>query len=348
MGTGNITGVAAAVSIGGAGSIFWMWVSAFLGMALVYAENCLSVTYSSAEKRGPMAYIEKGIGSRCLAFFFAIMCMGACFGMGGMVQVNSYAHHLENCISVNKYLIAAASFLLIFLVTSGGAKRIGTTAQMLLPAASLLYMAVSAAVLFRFRERLPQVFADIFSEALGFRQTLGGAAGFTVSKAVSVGIRRGIFSNEAGLGSSPILHSSAENSSPQLQGLWSMFEVFFDTVICCTLTALVILCAAPDLSIETAFASVLGNNSTVFLALEMIVFAFCTIIGWFYCGSAAYRYISGKNNSRGLCLAFAAAASIGAVAELRTVWTLSDIFNGLMALPNLLGLLLLVKKVKSE
>lgn len=348
MGTGNITGVAAAVSIGGAGSIFWMWVSAFLGMALVYAENCLSVTYSSAEKRGPMAYIEKGIGSRCLAFFFAIMCIGACFGMGGMVQVNSYAQHLENCISVNKYLIAAASFILIFLVTSGGAKRIGTTAQMLLPAASLLYMAVSVAVLFRFRERLPQVFSDIFSEALGLRQTLGGAAGFTVSKAVSVGIRRGIFSNEAGLGSSPILHSSAENSSPQLQGLWSMFEVFFDTVICCTLTALVILCAAPDLSIETAFASVLGNNSTVFLALEMIVFAFCTIIGWFYCGSAAYRYISGKNNSRGLCLAFAAAASIGAVAELRTVWTLSDIFNGLMALPNLLGLLLLVKKVKSE
>ena len=268
--------------------------------------------------------------------------------MGGMVQVNSYAQHLENCISVNKYLIAAASFILIFLVTSGGAKRIGTTAQMLLPAASLLYMAVSAAVLFRFREHLPQVFADIFSEALGLRQTLGGAAGFTVSKAVSVGIRRGIFSNEAGLGSSPILHSSAENSSPQLQGLWSMFEVFFDTVICCTLTALVILCAAPDLSIETAFASVLGNNSTVFLALEMIVFAFCTIIGWFYCGSAAYRYISGKNNSRGLCLAFAAAASIGAVAELRTVWTLSDIFNGLMALPNLLGLLVLVKKVKSE
>lgn len=348
MGTGNITGVAAAVSIGGAGSIFWMWVSAFLGMALVYGENCLSVIYSTHDKRGPMAYLEKGVGSRTLAVVFAVMCLGACFGMGGMVQVNSYAQHLEGCMSTNKYLIALASFILIFLVISGGAKRIGTAAQMLLPAASVLYMAASAAVLIRFRERLPEVFSEIFGEALGLRQAFGGAAGFTVSQAVSVGIRRGIFSNEAGLGSSPILHSSAESSSPQLQGLWSMFEVFFDTIICCTLTALVILCAAPDLSLETAFASILGNVAPVFLTAEMIVFAFCTIIGWYYCGSAAFRYISGKNSCVGLCIAFAAAASLGAVAELRTVWTLSDIFNGLMAVPNLLGLLLLIKKVKSE
>lgn len=347
MGTGNITGVAAAVSIGGAGSVFWMWVSAFLGMALVYGENCLSVIYSTHDKRGPMAYLEKGVGSRTLAVVFAVMCLGACFGMGGMVQVNSYTQYLEDCMPINKYLIALASFILIFLVISGGAKRIGTAAQMLLPAASVLYMAASAAVLIRFRERLPEVFSEIFGEALGFRQAFGGAAGFTVSQAVSVGIKRGIFSNEAGLGSSPILHSSAESSSPQLQGLWSMFEVFFDTIICCTLTALVILCAAPDLSLETAFASILGNIAPVFLT-EMIVFAFCTIIGWYYCGSAAFRYISGKNSCGGLCIAFAAAASLGAVAELRTVWTLSDIFNGLMAVPNLLGLLLLIKKVKSE
>lgn len=348
MGTGNITGVAAAVSIGGAGSIFWMWISAFLGMALVYGENCLSVIYSTHDKRGPMAYLEKGIGSRTLAVVFAFMCLGACFGMGGMVQVNSYTQHLEDCMPINKYLIAFASFVLIFLVISGGARRIGTAAQMLLPVASLLYMAVSAAVLIRFRERLPEVFSEILGEALGFRQALGGAAGFTVSQAVSVGIRRGIFSNEAGLGSSPILHSSAESTSPQLQGLWSMFEVFFDTIICCTLTALVILCAAPDLSIETAFAAILGNVAPIFLTAEMIVFAFCTIIGWYYCGSAAFSYISGKSSGVGLCCAFAAAASLGAVSELRTVWALSDIFNGLMAVPNLLGLLLLIKKVESE
>lgn len=348
MGTGNITGVAAAVSIGGAGAVFWMWISAFLGMALVYAENSLSVIYSDKEERGPMAYLGKSLGSRLLASAFAVMCIAACFGMGGMVQVSSFIDSLGRCVNVNRYIAAAAAFLLIYLVISGGAGRIGAAAQTLLPIASVMYAAASVAVLIKFGERIPHVFQDIITQAFGIRQAAGGAAGYTVSKAVSVGIRRGIFSNEAGLGSSPILHSAAESDSPQLQGMWSMFEVFFDTIVCCSLTAFVILCAAPELSLETAFGTVLGKGTPLFLSAEMAVFAFCTIIGWYFCGETAYRYISGKTTCKGLCIVFAAASSLGAVLQLKTIWTLSDIFNGLMALPNLLGLLLLIKKVKKE
>lgn len=348
MGTGNITGVAAAVSIGGAGAVFWMWISAFLGMAIVYAENSLSVIYSSKEERGPMAYLEKGLGSRLLASVFAFMCIAACFGMGGMVQVSSFIDSLGNCINLNRNIAAIASFMLIYIVISGGASRIGIAAQALLPIASVIYAIVSAIVLIKYKEHIPVVFKDIFLQAFGIRQAVGGTAGYTLSKAVSIGIRRGIFSNEAGLGSSPILHSAAESNSPQLQGMWSMFEVFFDTIICCSLTAFVILCAAPDFSLNTAFSTVLGKGTPLFLSVEMAVFAFCTIIGWYYCGETAYRYISKKTSCKKLCIIFAAASSMGAILHLQTIWTLSDIFNGLMAIPNLLGLLLLIKKVRKE
>lgn len=348
MGTGNITGVAAALAVGGAGAVFWMWVSAFLGMALVYAENSLSVIYSDDECRGPMAYLSKGLGCRYLALIFAFLCLVAAFGMGGMVQVSSFTDSIQSTYSINSYLLAGIIFIIIYLVTSGGAKRIGTAAQMLLPVATILYAAFGAAILFIFREKIPQALGSVFSQAFGIRQAAGGASGYAVARAVSVGIRRGIFSNEAGLGSSPILHSAAESDSPTLQGMWSMFEVFFDTIVCCTLTALVILCASSDFSVQGAFSVVLGDKSGIFLTMEMAVFAFCTIIGWYYCGETAYRYITGKISGKIFCLLFAAVSSLGAIIALKTVWTLSDIFNGLMAFPNLLGLIFLINKVKKE
>lgn len=348
MGTGNITGVASALMIGGAGAVFWMWVSAFTGMALVYAENKLSHIYSSENAKGPMAYISIGLRSRSLAVFFALMCVGASFGMGGMVQINSIACSLDECIPFRPAIAAIIIFIIIFSITSGGAKRIGSAAQLLLPAAAVLYSIACVYILIINYSRIPAVFQNIFTSAFGIRQTAGGISGFTVSKAVTAGIRRGIFSNEAGLGSSPILHSAAENSDPELQGMWSMFEVMFDTVICCTLTAVVILCAAPDMNVSTAFSSVLGKYSLHFLAGELSVFAFCTVIGWYYCGAAAFSFLSGKKHMWLFCLCYSAVAASGAVFSAKTVWTVSDIFNGLMAFPNLLALILLSGRVKTN
>ena len=348
MGTGNITGVASAVAIGGAGAVFWLWVSAFFGMALVYAENSLSVMYSNGISRGPMAYLEKGLGNRVSACIFATFCILASFGMGGAVQINTFAESLYMCTDINKYIPAVIIFIILFFTIKGGAERIGSLSQILLPTASIAYIVLSVAVIYRFRGNIPEVFRNIFAEAFGTRQISGGIFGFTVSEALSAGIRRGIFSNEAGLGSSPILHSSAESDSPHLQGMWSMFEVFFDTFVCCTLTALVILCSAPDFSVNTAFSSVTGNKSGIFLTAETAVFSFCTVIGWYYCGETAFIYIFGEKYKKIMCIVFAVISASGALLKLETVWTLSDIFNGLMAFPNLLGLILLMNKVKKE
>lgn len=343
MGTGNITGVASAVAIGGAGAVFWMWVSAFFGMALVYAENSLSAIYSTKDIKGSIAYLAKGLGSPLLAGIFAVFCIMACIGMGGMVQVNTFAESLGQCVHINKYILAVIISVLIFIVTSGGADRIGKTAQYLLPAVSLMYMAGCITVLFVFRENIKDAFTDIFGQAFGLRQFAGGISGYSVSKAVSTGIRRGIFSNEAGLGSSPILHSTAENDNKEVQGMWSMTEVFSDTIIC-TLTALTVICASGN-TIQSAFSAVIGKYSLPFIAVAMAVFAFCTIIGWYYCGETAFKYLSGGRYGKSFCIIFSVLASLGAVMTMKTVWTLSDIFNGLMAFPNLTGLILLMNRI---
>ncbi len=345
MGTGNITGVAAAVAIGGAGAVFWMWISAFFGMAVVYAENYLSVLYSDKKSRGPMAYLEKGVGSKHLACAFAVMCVLASLGMGGMVQVNSFAESLGSLMP--DHLLAAIMFLLIYAVISGGAKRIGTAAQTLLPPASAVYAVICFLVLIRNRSNIPGAFSSIFTEAFGFRQTVGGICGYGLSKAVSVGIRRGIFSNEAGLGSSPILHSAAESDSPYTQGMWSMFEVFFDTVLCCTLTALTLLASEKN-TVTSAFSTVAGDSSAYIIAALMAVFAFCTIIGWYYCGESAYIYIFPDSPGKLFPLFFSLISAMGAVISADAVWAVSDIFNGMMAFPNLIGILLLNKKIKKE
>ncbi len=344
MGTGNITGVAAAVALGGAGAVFWMWISALFGMALVYAENSLSVTYSTKDCRGPMAYLLHGLGSPLLAVVFAVMCLAASVGMGGMIQVSSMIDCINSTAEVKSIPAAMIIFLLIFIVTSGGAKRIGSAAQTLLPLASFIYGIMCIWVLLCCHSQLPEVFRSIFTQAFGFEQAASGGIGYTIS----IGIRRGIFSNEAGLGSSPILHSAAESDSPHLQGMWSMFEVFFDTIICCTLTALVIICAPGDGTAAGAFNAVIGDFSGLILSAAMAVFAFCTIIGWYYCGETAWRFLSGRSSGKGFSVFFSMAASLGAVISLNTIWLISDIFNGLMVFPNLVGLILLIKKVKRE
>ena len=348
MGTGNITGVAAALAAGGAGAVVWMWISALLGMALVFAENVLSVKFSTGEVRGPMAYLERGADSRGLAIFFAVCCAAAACGMGGMVQVSSFAGTLGEISPGVRYIAAAAAFIVIYLSVSGGAERTGAVAQAVIPAASLLYAAACVAVLIVYRERILPVFREMFSSAFGIRQAAGGVGGYAVSRAVSAGLRRGVFSNEAGLGSSPILHSTAESKEPERQGFWAMAEVFIDTFVCCTLTAVTILCAAPDMTAEGALSAVFGSSAKPFMIAELSAFAYCTVIGWYHCGETAFRYIFPGADRKMLSLAFSLAAASGAVLTVRSVWTISDIFNGLMAFPNLAGILLLMKHVKAE
>lgn len=349
MGTGNITGVASAISIGGAGAVFWMWISAFFGMATVYAENSLSAQFTDKKVRGTMAYIEKGLGSKCLAAFFSICCILACFGMGGMVQINALSESVRNCTDIPPFFLSLVLFLLIYAIISGGAKRIGSAAQILLPFATVLYTVLCIFVIAKYSEKLPYVFSQIINEAFGIKQAAGGISGYALSKAVSAGIRRGVFSNEAGLGSSPILHSSAENANNSaMQGMSSMLEVFIDTMLCCTLTAVVILCASDDNTVRTAFFHVMGVKTDIFLAVIMSVFALCTVIGWYYCGETAFKYLFKSRKAAIFAFTFSLTASLGAIFKAESIWTISDIFNGLMAFPNLLALLLLFKYVKSE
>ena len=342
MGTGNIAGTAAAIVIGGAGAVFWMWVSAFFGMALVYAENRLSEKFSDNKTKGPAAYLTRGLGSPLLACIFTFSCILASVGMGGMAQTNTFAHSLAKCGDIPALPVAAATFIVILLITSGGAKRIGIAAQYMLPVASAVYGGLCIIVISCHFKALPDVFAGIFREAFGAKQFTGGFAG----SALAVGIRRGIFSNEAGLGSSPLLHSSSDSKNSF--AAWSMFEVFFDTMICCTLTAVTVLSASGDFTIDSAFSPILGDLTDIFLAAVNGLFALCTVIGWYYCGESSFLRLTRGRARLGFCIVFSLLCGTGTMINTETVWILADIFNGLMALPNLIGLILLMKNVKNE
>ncbi len=344
MGTGNIAGAASALAIGGAGSIFWMWVSAFLGMAVVYAENYLSAKFSDDKRKGPMAYLEKGLGCKWLALAFAVFCILASLGMGSMAQISTFAECFGECCDFEPFIMAIIIFAAVYMIIRGGAERIGTAAQYLLPLASAAYAIVCIAVIIICRDHVFSVFRMIFSEAFGADSAAGGIFGY----GLSVGIRRGVFSNEAGLGSSPILHSAAGETSPHHQGMWAMFEVFFDTIVCCTLTAVTLLCGSENFSPAEAMGNAIGCLSVLFTAVEMGIFALCTVIGWYFCGETAFKYVFGSKRSPFFTVLYAAAAASGAVISAGCVWTLSDIFNGLMAIPNLLGILLLIKSVKKS
>lgn len=358
MGTGNIAGVATALTIGGAGSIFWMWISAIMGMALVYGENYLGVVYrrriDGKWYGGPMAYLEYGAGKKGLAVMFAVCCAFAALGMGNMTQVNSISSSLEGCFGIPPIMTGTAVALISGIIISGGIKRIGSVTQILIPFLSLIYIAAAVFIIMCNYERIPAAFSEIFNGAFGLRSVGGGISGAVISRSVNAGLRRGVFSNEAGLGSSAVLHSSADCRSPEQQGMWAVFEVFTDTIVCCTLTALVILTTGVMESgrngvmlVTEAFGKETGVFAPYFITAAVSLFAFATIIGWFYCGECAVTYIFGDAAILFYKLLFLIFIFIGAVAELEAVWTVSDIFNGLMAFPNLSGLILLRKEVKT-
>lgn len=359
MGTGNIVGVATALTIGGAGAIFWMWISAILGMALVYAENYLGTIYRKKSNDqcigGPMAYLENGTGKKFLAVLFAVFCIFASLGMGNMTQVNSISSAAKDSFGIPEIVTGIAAAAAAFIIISGGIKRIGKASQFLIPILSVVYIGAAVLIILKYRNNLLHTFSLIFKDAFGIKAAGGGICGEVLKRSINTGLRKGVFSNEAGLGSSALLHSASENTSPHRQGMWAIFEVFIDTIICCTITALAILSSGALKSgkdgaplVTEAFKTVMGNFAPAFTAVSILLFAFATLISWFYCGECSVKYIFGNAGIPFYKFIFTAFIVIGAVAKLTTVWTASEIFNGLMAVPNLIGLILLRKEVKSE
>lgn len=365
VGTGNIAGVATALTAGGPGALFWMWISAFIGMITAYAETCLGICCRLREPDGrflcgPFLYMEHGLKVPFMAILYSALCVMCALGMGSMVQANSAVTALSFTFDLPLWLLAVCFTLLTGAVIRGGIQSIGRTAERLIPAAAAIYVLFSLIVILSSLSVLPGVLRDIFDSAFHIRAAAGGAGGFLISRSVRYGIARGVFSNEAGLGTLAVLHGPAEHTTPEKQGMWAMFEVFFDTIVLCTLTALVILCmaetASPGLDFlpyegsalaAWAFKCRLGNPGEAFISASMAVFAFATVIAWFYLGKQAVRYLTIRCFlpaffSRFLYpFCFLSAVLTGGMIRSEAVWLFSDLWNGLMAFPNLTALLFL-------
>lgn len=354
MGVGNITGIAAAITLGGAGSVFWMWVSALIGMMTKYGEVLLAVRYRQKGPEGffggPMYYIRQGTGSKGLAVLFCIFCISASFGVGNMTQTNAIAQSAKQLWNVPTWLSGLAAALLIGLVTVGGIRRISQVTQWIIPVLSLLYLLFSAVVLFLCRERIPSAFAQILHDAFSPRCMTGAGVGMGLSRAVRYGFSRGIFSNEAGLGSAPIAHAAAETEHPAKQGLWGIFEVFADTIVVCTVTALVILTSGvgekgyfgADMT-GAAFSLILGQFGGDLVRFSLLFYAVAAALGWAFYGEQAVRYLFPQHKTAVSLYRFffLFCCVLGAVTELELVWAIADTLNGLMALPNLAAMVLL-------
>ena len=364
LGTGNITGVATAIVTGGPGAVFWMWVSAFLGMMTIYAENVLGIKYryknpEGAWVGGAMVYMERGLGAKWLAVLFSIFCLCASFGMGNMTQANAIAKGLKATLKIPEQFTGMALMVLVAVVILGGVQRVAMVAEKIVPFMAVFYILGGLLVVVIHYERIPETFLWIFGEAFGLRAVGGGVAGYGVKMAMKMGISRGVFSNEAGLGSSVMAHAASDVSCPQIQGMWGMAEVFIDTIVVCTITALVILTSGvydPQRCISNiadgvenidgttltgnAFATVFPNGDK-FLAISIALFAFATIIGWAYFGERTAAYLFGEYAVFPYKLIYILLLLPGSVLAPKLVWELSDTFNGLMAIPNLTALILL-------
>lgn len=371
IGVGNISGVAVALALGGPGAIFWMWLSAFLGMMTNYAENTLGIKYRYKNEKGDwvggaMIYIERGLGLKWLAVIFSVFCVLASFGIGNMSQGNEIANGLYNSFSVPKWVTSLAVMLLAGLVIVGGIKRIASVAEKLVPFMAITYILGALIVIFSHASAIPGAFGAIFSNAFNLPSMGGGVAGFTVMIAMRRGISRGVFSNEAGLGSSVMVHSASNVKEPVVQGMWGIFEVFADTLVVCTVTALTILTSGvydyteyakyigtslPDTLksgvalTSSAFESVFGSFGGGFISIAVMLFAFSTILGWSYYGERGIEYLFGLKAVPVYKLIFILVIFLGCNASLSLVIDISDTFNGFMALPNLIAITLLSGEV---
>lgn len=439
LGTGNIAGVSTALSIGGAGAVFWMWISAFFGMMTGFAENVLGIYYRKKEggqyKGGAMQYIKTGLSenpktrplARPLSVIYALLCVLAGFGMGNAAQMNSAAEALKTGFGLPQIVTGIVLAGLAALIVFGGVKRISAVTSKLVPLMSGFYIIGCVFILASNAERIPAAFDMIISSAFGVRQIGGGIAGAAVKTAVSMGFKRGVFSNEAGLGTSVFAHSQSRIKEPVVCGMWSVFEIFFDTIVMCTLTALVLLVSTVRTNIsaeipnvttdiqyfrltnseslitngvrlpekisvygvhgevlkaelpreltysnimtiqgeerdgyivsakieplrgvglaESAFTAKFGKPAGMVLAVLVAMFAFSTVIGWSYFGGEAAAFLFGDRSRKPFCIIFIAFSVIGACVNMTAAWGISDMLNGLMAVPNLIAVLILSPKV---
>ncbi|MDD6174593.1 MAG: sodium:alanine symporter family protein [Firmicutes bacterium] len=360
MGTGNIVGVATALSMGGAGAVFWMWFSALFGMMTKYAETLLAVRFRKKDSAGQwvggaMEYIEDGLGKRWLAGVFGVCCVFASLGMGNMTQANAIADAVQGIGAVSPWVTGVVLAAVLAMVIFGGLTRIASVTEKLIPALSVLYTLAALAVIVLHADRLPGVFAEIFKQAFSLSAAVGGAAGSGVRAAMRYGFSRGIFSNEAGLGSSGMVYAAAEDARPVEQGMWGIFEVFVDTVVVCTVTAAAILSSGVLTQGKTgaaltaaAFETVLGPVGSWFVSVSIVLFALASMLGWAYYGERGFCRLAGEKGAPLYRAVFLCAAAAGSAAKLELVWNLSEIFNGLMALPNLYAILCLSPVVVQE
>ena len=363
VGTGNIVGVATAIKAGGPGALFWMWMAAFFGMATKYAEGVLAVKYRTIDANGnigggPMYYIEKGLGKsyRPLAIFFAIAgTICACFGSGTFAQVNSIVEITNIGADIPIVYTAVVLTVLVAIITLGGLQSIAKVADKIVPFMAVLYVVTTMGILFAFRDALPDAIAMVLHDAFTGTAATGGFLGATMMFAMRNGIARGLFSNESGLGSAPIVAAAAKTKWPAEQGLISMTGTFIDTIIICTMTGLTIIVSgvwSGDLNgaamTQSAFTMVFPVFGNLLLMIGLVLFAFTTILGWNYYGERCIAYLLGVKAIIPYRLFFIAMVGCGAFLKLEMIWIIADIANGLMALPNLIALLLLTGVIVKE
>lgn len=364
VGTGNIAGVAGAIAIGGPGSIFWMWICAILGMVTKFAEAALAVRYRVRDSvgeyvGGPMYMIRMGMGGRWqwLGAAYSFFGVVAAFGVGNATQINAVVSGVNQAVEffggqpgkMGNLIIGIVLAVMVSLMLLGGAKRIGVVAERLVPFASVAYLLLGCGVLILCWHRIPLAFSMILESAFSPQAVTGGLVGSGMM-ALRTGVSRGVFTNEAGMGTASIAHASAKVDHPVEQGMMGIVEVFVDTILICTMTALVILCSGVDIPYGTdpgavlttqAFASVYGGWVCVFLALALCCFAFATVLGWGLYGVRCAQYLFGAKVWRVFASAQAVIVVLGAVLETKTIWLLSETVNGLMAIPNLIALAVL-------
>lgn len=387
IGTGNIAGVSAAIVIGGPGAVFWMWIAAFFGMMTNFSENVLGIYYRRRNSQGEwsggaMYYLRDGLGGRkhcktigsVLAVLFSIFAILASFGIGNMGQINKIVLNMKSAffggvtatvggVSVVSLGCGIVLMILAALIVIGGLQRIATVAERVVPFMAVLYIIGALVVFFTNIGSVGAMFAAIFRFAFGSKAVAGGAAGIAIQQAITQGCKRGVFSNEAGLGSSVMVHSSSNVKEPVTQGMWGIFEVFFATLLTCTLTALVILVGGvyqpetvlsqlrqgmlPDWALGVpltarSFSAVLGEAGAWIVWISLLLFAFSSILGWSYYGQQSLRFLTGGDHLLSLYRAvFLGCVVLGACGNSAGLWQLVDLCNALMAIPNLLALLLL-------
>ncbi|MCR4938739.1 MAG: alanine:cation symporter family protein [Treponemataceae bacterium] len=366
IGTGNIVGVATAIILGGPGSIFWMWVMAIVGMMTNYSENVLGIYFrrkgvNGEWHGGAMYYLKDGLGGykgmkklgTVLAVLFSLFCLIASFGIGNMSQVNSISGNMKAAFNIPTWVSGIGLVIIASVVILGGLKRVAAVTEKLVPFMAVIYIIGALIIFFTHITSVPLVFGAIFKGAFATKSAAGGIVGYGFQKAITWGFKRGAFSNEAGLGSSVMVHSSSNVKEPVRQGMWGIFEVFADTIIICTLTAFVIL-STGVVDLETglmisssegsglvgeAFGTVFGGFGPKFIAIAILLFAFSTVLGWSHYGATACQYLFGEKSQIIYKIAFVIMIFFGSTMSLSLAWDLSDTFNGLMMIPNLIGVI---------